>query len=489
MQTIKESFYNIKTFLKSKESEIVRKYFTLLGYKYTSTIINNNFFHFATEALLMSLAKALKKDFIDVNSIPIEILSVEVNEEDFQGNLDILLGNADLVEHEIKFSYSKLASVFLTNFLYVREKYYTTNQNSRSEVVLTTAFESILRQSVNNCINELSCDEDLYLIQVYEELKNLKKKEKNENLEFKEFAEYYRSKLHHDNQSKKNQKFCVQNPCEVFYYYAQTSLSEFVNDLDSFNKQSSSIIYVVIYFIKSQYFNKFERLRAVYLYSLQQYSQIKSKFGDNYAVAKTNSYKKLEDLNKWVVSSYKNCNESLKVKFPSVHSKLCFVNENYLFPLGQKVYSLAGDSYSFVITFAQKANGKFSDLKNKIVTVVSETYQITKEKAEEYVTFTTEKIGEIQIVKITFAKLKGSKDEFEKIIETVYKQIREFDICQLKEYASTAYCYSKNKILQSYQKFLGCKESDSIDGKFNSHDNKEVEMSHQSTVASETKDK
>lgn len=487
MQTIKESFYNIKTFLKSKESEIVRKYFTLLGYKYTSTIINNNFFHFATEALLMSLAKALKKEFIEVSSIPYEILTIEVNEDDFQGNLDILLGNADLVEHEIKFSYSKLAAVFLGNFLYVREKF--SNQNNKLEVVPTSSFETILRQSVNNCINELSCDEDLYLIQVYEELKNSKKKEKNDQIEFKEFAEYYKSKLHQDNQSKKNQKFCVQNPCEVFYYYAQTSLNEFVNDLDSFNKQSSSIIYVVAYFIKSQYFNKYERLRAVYLYSLQQYTQIRSKFGDNYAVAKTNGYKKLEDLNKWVVSSYKNCNESFKGKFPNVHSKLCFVNENYLFPLGQKVYSFAGDSYSFVITYAQKANGKFSELKNKIVTVVSETYQITKEKAEEYVTFTTEKLGEVQIVKITFAKLKGSKDEFEKIIETVYKHIREFDISQLKEYASTAYCYGKNKILQSYQKFLGCKESDSTDGKFNSHDNKEVEMSHQSTVASEAKEK
>jgi hypothetical protein len=330
----------------------------------------------------------------------------------------------------------------------------------------------------------------MYLIQVYDELKSLKNKEKNDEIEFKEFTDFYRSKLHQDNQSKKNQKFCVQNPCEVFYYYSQTSLSQFVNDLDSFNKQSSSIIYVVIYFIKSQYFNKFERLRALYLYSLQQYSQIKSKFGDNYAVAKTNSYKKLEDLNKWVVSSYKNCDESFKVKFPNVHSKLCFVNENYLFPLSQKVYSLAGDSYSFVITFAQKANVKFSDLKNKIVTVVSETYQITKEKAEEYVTFTTEKFGEMNIVKITFAKLKGSKDEFEKIIETVYKQIKEFDLSQLKDYASNAYSYGRSKILESYQKFLGCKDSSSNDGKFNSHDNKEIEMSsHQSTVASEAKEK
>lgn len=487
---ITQSFYNIRDFLKSKESELVKKYFTLLGYKYTSTILNSNLFHFCTEAVLIILFKAVNCE--DNDYLPEEILKTDIPEDEFKSNLECLLGTFDPYEQEIKFSNMKLASMFLKNFMSLRSRFEHEVSSGRVSI---TVFTNLLRKTVNQTINELSGDDDLFLYEVYSEMEQ--KADNSKGFTLEAFIDEYHSRFssyiekrekqdkennQQEEESKKTMNFCYQNLCGLYYYFAQCTYESFVNDLQSFNLQSSSLIYVVIGFIKYQCYYTYQKIQTLYKISKENSEYACVKISDKLNLAKTHGKKRLHDLNLWVHSSYNTCNKSFKNKFPTVHSKLCFLNENYLFPLTVKVSDLAVNSYTFCAGYYKVGKEKFHRLKKDITCYISTTYQITYEKASEYVVFTKEKLGGIEVVKITIKKFNESKDDFVKLLEKVNEYIHNINIKIITDKSIEMVHLGKDTLMNSYYRFLGCSDDSSSD-KSEEDGKKETRNSNERAIA------
>ena len=478
MNKITNSFYEIKTYLKSSESALVRKYFTLLGYKYTSSIYNNNFFHFATEALLISLSKAIRLDEItkDTREISIEILKSEINEEDFHSNLEILHGNLENKEADTKFNNSKLASIFLGNFNFSRNSF-AQKIKVGTKTFEVTALEQILRKAVNQTINELTGDEELFLSQTFEDLEKV-----NRDFTLEEYIEKYSSKVNKERTLKEGQ-LSLNNPCEVFYFYAKADFHSLISDITTFNQQSSSIISLVLGYIKSQYFIKSDRLKSLYQYSRNKYNSLSKNFNQSAIIARENSKKRLDELNVWVLNSYNTCNNTLKEKFPTIHSKVTYIHGNYLSPMSALIYNKVSISfdktYSFILFSYNKTQENYLKLRELIETSISETYKVTREKATKYVKISKDNLQGIYAVKISFDKLGLSKEKLNELLNRINTYIADFNLEDAKTQARELLVQGKSKILSSYYKFLGCnneKKEDKVVSESNESNNNKQDV-------------
>lgn len=452
MQDLIKNFDNIRNFLRNKESELVRKYFFLLGYKYTSSIQNSNFFHFATEALLVTITKALNIEFIDVKNIPTEIFSCKIDENSYQNNLSFLLGTAEFNEHEIKFSYNKIASIFLTNFLTQRIHLSDDTKNSKDSKIIYNTLQYVLRESVNQTISELSCEENLPLHKVFTDLLATKEN-KVEALTLEDYTAAYSKEI---NNKESNNKFSVQNPAELFYFFAVSSIEDLLNDILSLNKQLTSVIYVVISLIKAQFNNKLQIMKNFYAYINSHYNTIKDQACNQLSVKYNSSKEQLDVLNKWVVSSYNIQRDSFEKKFPNVYAKIIFINNDYILPLSKSLLNYTDKAYSFVVKVSNENKGKITELTKKLIQTISETYKISYDAATKYVKISSEKIGNSHILKFSLLKLQQSRENLYKLLEIINKYIEEFNYAKLKETASNIVLYGKDTIMESYKKFLGC---------------------------------
>lgn len=454
MNSIKSTFLNIKNYLKTKEGQIINKYFNVIGYKYTSTILNNNFFHFATEALLISLTKELNKENYSEGVFPKEFLTMEIKQEEYLSNVEFLIGSNDNCDSqsEIMFCSRKLSEIFLNNFNEERKK------NNSQESISYIEFESILRQVVNKSINELSGNENQQLLKVYLECE--KKYGKNKEFSLSDFIKEHTSLISasstKNEDKKEKQNFCLRNSCELFYYFAQTTIEEYLSDLICFNQQSSSIIYLIIGFIKFNYCISMEKLKMFYLYSEKKYTK-----GKENVILKANqmidfSKIQLNDLSKWVQKSYTTANDSFKDKFPTVHSNICFLNNTYISPFTLKLSNIVCNTYTISLKYCKQGHEKYQKLKDELVEYVSSKYDLTKETASKYISITKERIGNNTIVKITIQKFNESKESLINVVSKGYDLVSKFDLEFSFKYAKQG----KDFILQSYHKFLGCSEEE-----------------------------
>ena len=460
MNTIKTTFENIKNFLKTKEGQIIKKYFTIIGYKYTSMILNNNIFHFATEAVLLTMAKSVKtqektKETKETEeSFPKEYSTLEINEDEYYSNLEFLLGTSssnESNEADVAFSSKKLGEIFLKFFNEERKKL-----ESDKDIPYPT-FQNLLRRAVNNSIIELSEEEEENqdLLEIYLNLEKEKEKEGG-NFTLQEFIDKKNEVQAKNDSEKKESNFCVRNSCEIFYYFAQSSVKDFLDDLTSFNQQSSSLIYLVLGLVKYNYSLTMEKLRFLYNYSKKQY-----KAGKNYAIVKTNqtydfSKVKIQELNDWVNESYYTANEGFKKRFPNLHSKICYLNENYVSPFTLRVGNVISDSYTITVKYCKQGHEKYTKLRDELVEYVSEKYNITKEKASEYITITKEKIGNSNVVKITIEKFNDSKEALVNAVSKCYELVFKLNMKLFYQ----KFNEGKDYLLSCYQRFLGHSEEE-----------------------------
>jgi hypothetical protein len=484
MQKIQTQFNDLKNYLKTKEGELVTKYFNILGYKYTSTILNSNFFHFTTEALLISLGKALNFEFTSTQNIPLSILKASINETDYQENLNTLLGTSDPFENDIKFSIDKISDLFLENFL--RERKIVQNSEifyKSEEFFPVEILEDILRKSVNKSIIDLCGDEDHLLFEIYAELEE----KFGQKFGLQEFINAYQSKkenssdntsTHNEEDNNKDEKssdqqdkvqkqnFCYRNICELYYYYAQAKFDDFITDLKSFNQQSTSIIYVIIGIIKYQYLYGMDKVRTLIKYSKVKYELGYDCLSNKLTHGQEFTQKNFNKLRIWVKDSTKTINSGFKERFPSVHGRIVLLNDNYLCPLSMRANAFLFTSYTFVVSHCKTGKDKLVVLNKEIIEFISTHYQISKEKASEYVILTKEKIGNSQIVKISIQKINNSKECFADLLEHVNKRIHELNIQLIinssQEYAKKGKEYAlkgKELVMNRYYKFLGCEET------------------------------
>lgn len=442
MQYLKEHFVSIKNYLNSTNSSMIKKYFNVLGYKYSSIIPNNNFFHFATEAYLISAIKE-SQEKLTTDAICEMVLKASVEEKDFLENLEILIGTYQTSHNIVKFSEAKLAKIFLKK-LEILKQASSEETNSDSKALI-----QILRKAVNLTINELSGDEgqedSLLLYDTFIDL------DKQATLEG--FCNAYLENL------GKN-AYYAKNSCEVFYNYSITSIEQFVEDLNSFNQQNTSIIYIGFAFIQAQYRNQSTRLTTIYKLSRSNLKEVKKDLDSKTGLIKSEMASRLEIMNKWVKSTYSVYKDTYKEKYPTVFEKISYLNESYFTPVQTKMVNYSGEYYTFILNSYSKGVSKFDEAKLNILEKVSATYKETTESAEKYVNLTVDKFGKIAVVQVCFDKLKISKEEFYTLLTSIQKYIKEYDIENFKKIASETYTYGKNRILQSYHNFLGTEKVD-----------------------------
>lgn len=450
MEFIKEHFNNIKVYLQSANSNVVKKYFSLLGYKYSSIIPNSNFFHFAAEAYIITSIKEGKEN-VNMENIVKAILETDVDQNEYLENLEILIGTTDCSDNEVKFSTSKLAKIFASNVEYEKKK----NQG-----VSTKDFDldRFFRKAVNYTLNELNNDEgeekSLELLNVYEEFVCVEG-----GLTLEKFVEEYKNRMAKKSMTK-NLKFCVQNPCEVFYFFCQTYVADLIKDLSSFNKQSTNVIYIGLAFVKAQVSHQSNKIKNYYNMSKKSYKKIRGDIGDKAEVIKKETYDRLEVVNSWLKKTYSGSKNTLKEKFPSTYERLGELHEKYYVPIQKRMTVLSGDSYNFVLNTYNAGTERLSNLKNNIEEKISNAYQISKEKSSHYVNIVIDKSRKIAIVSVFYDKLKANEEIFYKVLGSIQKEIKEFNLERMRSMAVNAYTFGKSQVMRSYKRFLGISEEE-----------------------------
>lgn len=483
MEKVIRKFYSVKNYLKEKEYEMVKSYFNHLGYKYTSIILNNNVFHFATEALIMTLSKQLKLQFHLEYPLSKKVVTESIEEGEFISNFELLLGNSE-VNEEFQLNPKTIASIYLKYFNI--EKQHLNDEESISLLM----FEDLLRKVVNLVMNDVLGEKELNHYNAYQEVKN------KPDLKFEEYLTCYVERLPKDKSNSnsytdlttltgsfKLSTLSVKNPAEIYFYYASTDFNEFIKDLISFNHQCSSIIYVIISFIKVRYLYGKEKLKALYTFTLASLSQTKTYIHDSFnEIVKTqldninhlskNVNNKVSSLKTWVSDSYVLCDTFLKDKYPTIHEKLIYITDNYTFPMYQSllknttvIYNYAAatleSSYLKVQVLCGEGKSRALILKKKIEDAVLEAYGVSKEKIKEYVEFLKsekEKYSNHWIVKVVLDKAALSKEKYEELVSKIYAYIQEFNLIEVRNKAEEYYKNTSEKILSSYYKFLNMDE-------------------------------
>jgi hypothetical protein len=453
MQYIKKHFDNIKSYLKSANSNVIKKYFSYLGYKYSSTIANNNFFHFATEAYIITAIKDNHKGDFTLENINEAILEGDIDEAEYLENLEILIGTTDCSDNEVKFSTNKLAKIFISNVDFEKRKF----QASKGvKDFKTFDLDRFFRKAVNYTLNELNNDEgqekSLELLNVFEDFSGIEG-----GLTIEKFVEEYKNKMAKTCKTK-NLKFCVQNPCEVFYFFCQASISDLINDLACFNQQSTNIIYIGLAIVKAQVNTQSNRFKNYYSISKKNYKKIKGNIDERADVIKKEAYEKLDIINHWINDTYSQYKTTVKDKYPSVYDRISYMNDNYVIPMQKRITILTGDSYQFLVNTYSTSQEKLDELKAKVVDRVSKTYNITKENAEYYVKVSVDKLGKVAIVQVFYDKLKASESTFYKALSAIQKTVKEFNIQQVKKFARDTYQFGKSTLMYNYRRFLGIEE-------------------------------
>lgn len=450
MQYIKDQFYNVKQYLLSSNSNVIKKYFSLLGYKYNSIIPNNNFFHFATEAYIITILKEAKEEILEAE-LYMNVLSNDIEEEEYFENIDILMGNSNNVHNEVKLSSDKLAKLFLSFINYQKDQ--VKRQIDKEDL------DTFFRKAVNYTLNKLNNDEDeeksLDLYDIY-----MKVKQREHTLDT--FIEEYKNYMMEKSKTKAL-RFCVQNPCEVFYYFCQVDYKELLKDIQYFNQQSSSVIYLGIALFKAQLNSQTNKLKNLYNYSHKNYSNIKNEIVNKSELVKSTCMNKLYLVNKFISEKYDHSKDQIKENYPSVYNKLSHFNEQYVIPIHNKISIVTDDSYSFIINKYSKGKENFNELKDKITKKVAEIYDVSYEKAKEYVHLSVDKLGKLGVVQICYDKVKTSKTEFYNLLNHVHGYVKDFNLEQLKSLAKDTYNQGKKKMIESYEKFLGITERKKVD--------------------------
>jgi hypothetical protein len=450
MQFVKDQFYNIKQYLHSSNSNVIKKYFSLLGYKYTSSIQNNNFFHFATEAYIISVIKEIKENLKE-EEILVKLLSEEVEEDDFLDNLEILIGNTNSSDDQVKISSDKLAQIFLNNIKYEKEE----NGNDYKDNSLS--IDIFFKRIVNYSLNSLNYSEDEKNLDLFNTFDKYKTVEGGLNIE--KFVEEFKNKMYQDSKTKTLRQ-CVQNECEVYFYFAQVSFKDFINDINHFNQQSTSVIYIGIALFKAQLNSQTSKLKNLYDFTSKNVSSIKEDIVSKTELVKSNCLSKLYLVNKFIGEKFNNSKAGLLNNYPAVYDKISQYNQAYLTPIQSRMTVLKDDSYSFLLNSYSKGKNSFEDVKKSIIEKVAETYKVSYEKASNFVHVSVDNLGKIAIVQVCYDKINSSRTIFYSLLESIQSYVKNYNLEQLKVLAKNTYSLGKTKMIDSYEKFLGITVTD-----------------------------
>jgi len=464
-------------------------------------IKQNNYFHFATEAILLSLSNVLKSDLRE-ERIEYFALKVEISKEEFFSYLEFLLGvntqknqekktkkaeENETQKEEEKDKEKDLDLDFIRDFKVVGEKFFKcflgqrkifAEENKNEQFITHSCFERLLRKAISDFISEVN-NEELYFYEIYNETEEEQKKK---DFELKQFQEDYARK------SKKEVSKKVSALLTQYYYFSQSTFNQIVEDLIFFNQQLSSLIYLTIGLIHYNYYYSRERVNNFIEYSKLKYSNERQALIEKKRRLFVYSNQKIEDLSTWVKNTYKVCNESFESKFPTTHARLCYLGENYFFPMTAKISGLVQDTYTISLKYYKNSSEKLSKLKNELTDYIANKYEISRETAVKYIRITQEKLGEFKIVKITIKKFSESHEKFTNIVSKCYDLVVKFDLRLYFTYSLEFAVKSSDYFFKVYFKFLGqgekkaeIEEEEESDGKHQVKEEKKETMETNST--------
>lgn len=291
----------LKKSMKTGKDSIFHKILSLFGYKYSSVIANSNFFHFASESLIIEIFRKLQlkpEEKKSYKSILEFIKTVEIEEVEFLGNIEILIGGP-LMEKEMT-----IGSSFLRNTIKARSKVL----NDIEEIIPQEVFLKLIKQifllAVNYAINDY---EGVIINGSYlEEFTKLQKEDSN--LTLKVFTEKMCKRFDSELSPE------LENACKSFFNLANSNFDDLINDLHVFNLHSTSLIF----HLKNIFLNNFQEygktLAKLLRLSDENVNFVKSQFSiitTNYDKVnnlirsmKNTTTTKIDEMRTWIDETY-----------------------------------------------------------------------------------------------------------------------------------------------------------------------------------------
>ena len=272
-------FERVREDLKNQTRGYLDSMLKLIKYKFTNPVKDPNFFHYASEAWLLSVFKNLRtvlhedlnqgKDYFSItfNDLLEKIYQLKIDEECFIDYLDILLGTYKVNDHIIKITQIKMSGIFLKKIEQAKEM---TIQKKINENIKRKEFEEIifliLKKALNFTLNDLNSQEQdknsLLYLNVYTEMRKVSSNELTMQLFLNEI-----NKSSEKCESKSNiSEVELLNPTSTFYNFANISLVDLLKDIKTFNVNSSNLIEKIKFLFSSNYSRAKHLVKYTYRY-------------------------------------------------------------------------------------------------------------------------------------------------------------------------------------------------------------------------------
>jgi len=471
--------------LKTEHNFLTNKIFNLLGYRYSSIIANSNFFHYATQAIIVDIFRQLilkpqqNKNFKTVLEF---VKTAVIKEESYIETIEILLGS------EILPIDKNNGLIFLAKINSSRRKTLASIPEEISQKTFEENIMTIFREAVNNTLNESEKNNKNYLT-------------KFEQLTQDKCLSAFAESVGDANLIESSQ---------TFFNFANCSFLELIKDLHEFNKYSHSLFYQIkfvllknvrtfsdllirlvqfghfhfIHVLETLHLSKIAELYKAFVdyslksgkYSLNKIQDLKVWLDDTYVneshkVTKCYneitefSKNKYTDLKKWIDNSALKMPLSLPFLFSETviqysHNTQLFLFDKVYSPIKGVTVTYGGSAINFMIKSTGKVKENAISLYNNFRTKVDSLYDDVKETLLEgkdsYFKIKNEE--QYFIISIN-KKLLYFPGKFFELISYMVETVQQLDI---KETAMSAYTTTKGKVtdlsnylVNKYKSFLG----------------------------------
>ena len=293
--------------LKTEHNYLTNKIFKLLGYRYSSIIANSNFFHYATQAIIVDIFRQLilkpdqNKNFKKVLEY---VKASDIKQDAYLDTIEILLGS-DLLPVD-----RKNGLIFLAKIDSSRKKVLAKIPDEISQKMFEESIMSIFKEAVNATLNESI------------ESKN----SKNYLSKFNELTEENLGTICIDAYTESFDDDLRQSG-ETFFNFANCSFLELIKDLHEFNKYSNSLFYqikfVVLKNIRSithlisnlLHFSHNKLNQVLITLHLGKIAELYTLCADFAVSTGKASLCKVQDLKQWLDDAYTNEMNKLNINY------------------------------------------------------------------------------------------------------------------------------------------------------------------------------
>jgi len=455
---ILEKFELFKENLKERKNFYINYFFYFFGDHYESIINSVNFFHYATESILLEILKKKNPEVL-LNSRGPELFEymkgLRIDYQKYYDNIKLLTGSCYFYDMATKISEMKIASLFLQKFNFYNEKEIENLSNEKENLNFESLFLSITQKATSSVLYDLNpiqlnneelketFDSELIFFYCFYEAKN-------KNLILINFIKSIQNKSDVNLKILNDNK--LMNIVKMFYFFSKTKFEDFMLDLELFGDYSTSLyekikkISIKNYEMLNSNFKKSLRKTLPYENLKSFYNIISYKLTDSAVIVKS----KIMSFKLWINDSIKNCPnffyEKFKVSQIFIYDKVLQPSKNFLVLYTNKYTTLLFTNIKNVKKvsseisnfFLEKAETFMNNLENKV------------NEKELFIKFTADEQTNFVKVDLDNTVLMINPKRLKFFIDDLYNQIRQYSLDILEK--------SKSFIFSRYKLFLGEEE-------------------------------